>query len=90
MGRLEAQLPTLTGFILPGGHITSGWGHMARTVCRRAERHVVGLSLEADDEKEREQLQGVIVFLNRLSDYLFLFARLCNMKEGFKDILWMK
>lgn len=87
--RIEGQLPALRGFIIPGGHLSSAWAHVARTVCRRAERHVVRLILDAP-EAHIESHRGVIVFLNRLSDYLFVLARYCNLVMGVPDILWKK
>jgi cob(I)alamin adenosyltransferase len=87
--RLEGKLPTLGSFIIPGGHTSSAWAHVARTVCRRAERHVVRLILDAPDA-HTESLRGVIVFLNRLSDYLFVLARYCNLVMGVPDTLWNK
>ena len=89
--RMENGLPPLKDFILPGGHITAAWAHVARTVCRRAERHVVRLSFKsADSEGEEKPYWGVIMFLNRLSDYLFMLARYLNRKEGVDESLWKK
>ncbi len=88
--RIEQQLPKLGAFIVPGGHLSAGLAHMARTVCRRTERHVVRLRYEEKDTQEISHLDGVIVFLNRLSDYLFVLARLCNKLAGKPDVLWMK
>jgi len=68
--RIEAKLPTLKSFIIPGGHGSAAFAHMARTVCRRAERHVVRLINDAQGIP-RESLRGVIIFLNRLSDSNF-------------------
>jgi cob(I)alamin adenosyltransferase len=87
--RMEEQLPALRSFIIPGGHLSAAYAHMARTVCRRAERHVVELVADARGSRS-ESLSGVIVFLNRLSDYLFVFARYCNLRMGVPDILWEK
>jgi cob(I)alamin adenosyltransferase len=81
--RMEKNLPTLRDFLLPGGHISSAWAHMARAVCRRAERRVVGL-------EDAGQLSSVIVYLNRLSDYLFVLARHCNRLQGLTDTIWQK
>jgi cob(I)alamin adenosyltransferase len=86
--RLEEELPALRGFIIPGGHISAAWAHVARTVCRRAERHVVRLSEESSENQAA--LREVIVYLNRLSDYLFVLARYCNQIAGVADILWKK
>ena len=87
--RMEEDLPTLRSFIIPGGHQSAAYAHMARTVCRRTERHVVKLMVKGH-ERNAESLRGVIVFLNRLSDYLFVFARYCNLMMGVPDTLWKK
>jgi cob(I)alamin adenosyltransferase len=80
--RLNAGLPVLKSFILPGGEPAAAWCHLARTVCRRAEREVVTL---ARTERVNQQ---VIVYLNRLSDLLFVLARVYN-KQGRGDVgLW--
>ena len=88
--RIDESLPTLKDFLLPGGHISAAWAHVARTVCRRAERHVVRLSATQTGSEDSEQLRDVIVYLNRLSDYLFVVARLCNKIHGLPDTLWKK
>ncbi len=78
----EAKLPELKQFILPGGCPAGAALHLARTVCRRAERRVQSLSREA-------KLPGEIpVFLNRLSDYLFTAARLANHQAGAVEEPW--
>lgn len=79
--RLNAGLTPLTSFILPGGTGPAAWCHLARTVCRRAEREVVTL---AHEETINSQ---VIIYLNRLSDLLFVLARVYN-NNGHDDILW--
>jgi cob(I)alamin adenosyltransferase len=76
------RLQPLKSFILPGGTTSAAWCHLARTVCRRAERDVVAL---AHVEKVNPQ---VIVYLNRLSDLLFVLARVCN-NDGRDDVLWV-
>jgi cob(I)alamin adenosyltransferase len=86
--RLEKELPVLRSFILPGGHITSAWAHVARTVCRRCERKVVPLINKARKSKSGEQYQNLFILLNRLSDYLFVLARHCNHLYGVSDKLW--
>jgi cob(I)alamin adenosyltransferase len=88
--RMEEELDTLKGFILPGGGVPASMAHVARTVCRRAERHVVRLADETGTGGEEGNLQGVIIFLNRLSDYLFVLARYCNWIEGLIDIPWKR
>ncbi len=80
----EINLPSLKYFILPGGTILSSYFHNARTVCRRAERLAVKLSLE-------EQLNEILIkFLNRLSDLLFVMARYSNHLAGIDDVKWEK
>ena len=80
--RLNDRLQPLNSFILPGGTPAAAWCHLARTVCRRAERDVVTL---ARQEKVNPQ---VVVYLNRLSDLLFVLARVCN-NDGRDDVLWV-
>ena len=80
--RLEADLPALTSFVLPAGCAGASALHHARTVCRRAERAVVGV-------QESAALRGeLIVYLNRLSDLLFVMARHENWRNGVPDVAW--
>ena len=88
--RIDESLPALKDFLLPGGHMSAVWAHLARTVCRRAERHVVRLSASQTGIGDSDQLRNVIVYLNRLSDYLFMVARFCNKIHGFPDTVWKK
>jgi cob(I)alamin adenosyltransferase len=83
--RMEATLPVLGGFILPGGHPAAAWAHVARTVCRRAERRVTAL---ADREDHADPLPTIRVYLNRLSDFLFVLARHINRRCGIADTVW--
>lgn len=80
--RLNEPLPPLTSFVLPGGAPAAAWCHLARTVCRRAERDVVTLA------RTEEVNPHLIVYLNRLSDLLFVLARSVN-RAGPGDILWV-
>lgn len=82
--RHEADLAPLKTFILPGGTRAAASLHLARTVCRRAERRVV--SLAADEPVSRH----LVVYLNRLSDLLFVLARTANRAAGGADIPWSK
>lgn len=82
--RLTEILDPLKSFILPGGTPASAWLHLARTVCRRAERSVVSLILQ---ESAKVNLQ-VLIYLNRLSDLFFVMARMAN-GNGQADILWV-
>ena len=86
--RYEKELTGLNAFILPGGHITAAWAHVARTVCRRCERKTVALITRSMKSKATKPYQHLLVFLNRLSDYLFVFARQCNRIHGVADKPW--
>ena len=86
--RMEDDLEALGGFILPGGHATSAIAHVARTVCRRAERHTVRILSEPATNGISDSIHPIIVYLNRLSDYLFVLARHCNHIHGVSDIPW--
>lgn len=77
----EQALPPLRKFILPGGSMCGAWLHLARTVCRRAERRVVSLG-----EGEVEPI--VVVYLNRLSDLLFVMARTASHRQGAPEAEW--
>jgi cob(I)alamin adenosyltransferase len=79
--RLERELPPLRHFILSGGSAAGATLHLARAVCRRAERRVVGLGEAAVDPV-------VIVYLNRLSDLLFVMARVANARAGAPEVEW--
>ena len=79
--RLEAELPPLRRFILPGGSPAGALLHLARTVCRRAERRVVSLGTDSVEP-------GVIIYLNRLSDLLFVMARAVNRRAGIPETEW--
>jgi cob(I)alamin adenosyltransferase len=79
----EAELQPMTHFILPGGSQGAAALHVARTVCRRAERRVVTAMSEGEASKE------VVVFLNRLSDLLFVMARVANHRAGVQDVKWL-
>ncbi len=79
MDEMEAELPRMTHFILPGGSPAVSFAHLARTVCRRAERRTVEVA-EAD--------AAVVVYLNRLSDYLFVLSRYLGKLEGIEEIKW--
>ena len=78
----EAELPRLRNFILPGGGEAAARLHLARTVCRRAERLLVGWAME------RPVPAVMITYLNRLSDWLFVQARWANQSAGIDDIPW--
>lgn len=79
---MESELAPLTTFILPGGSAKAAQLHIARTVCRRAERRVTALGDDSDATK------STVAYLNRLSDYLFVAARYANLKAGVADVPW--
>jgi cob(I)alamin adenosyltransferase len=78
----DAQVPPLRTFVLPGGHETAARAHLARTTCRTAERAVVRLA------HEEEVRADVLTYLNRLSDFLFVCARLLNHRAGVDEVTW--
>ena len=80
--RFEAELPPLRRFILPGGSRAGAWLHLARTVCRRAERRIVTLA------RETEISPIVLTYMNRLSDLLFVLARAANRRAGAEEVEW--
>lgn len=80
--RMQADLPELKHFILPGGSSAVSAAHLARTVCRRAERKCVALAMESEVE------YIIIHYLNRLSDYFFVLARWTGHREGIEEIKW--
>jgi cob(I)alamin adenosyltransferase len=83
MDEMDALLPTMKNFILPGGHNSVSYGHIARCVCRRAERLVIRL-------QEQEPVEeSVVQFLNRLSDYLFVLCRIMAQELGVEETPWM-
>jgi cob(I)alamin adenosyltransferase len=80
--RMDDQLEPLTRFILPGGHQVVSFCHLARTVCRRAERCVILL------QEQEEVKENVIQYLNRLSDYLFVLGRLIAKELNVEEVTW--
>jgi cob(I)alamin adenosyltransferase len=81
---LEGELPPLNQFILPGGSPASAHLHLARTVCRRAERVVIRLGRQPDEHVP----DTIRIYLNRLSDFLFVLARVVNHRAGVSDVPW--
>ncbi len=81
--RMDASLPPMTHFVLPGGHPTVSFCHIARCVCRRAERLAVHLNdMEPVDP-------AILRYLNRLSDYLFVLARMLTSQLGADEVKWI-
>jgi cob(I)alamin adenosyltransferase len=82
MDKMNESLPELTSFILPGGHISVSYCHLARTICRRAERWTIEIT-------ESEKVDPVILeYLNRLSDYFFVLARRISKEKNAREIAW--
>jgi len=81
--KADDELEPLKNFILPGGTRLSSYLHLARSVCRRAERRCVELRHQEPDIEE-----VALVWLNRLSDYFFVVARLANQRQGVSDVAW--
>ena len=79
---MDEELPEMRNFVLPGGHIAVSAGHIARCVCRRAERNAIALS---QDEPVDEL---IIKYLNRLSDYLFVLCRWMSLKTKANEVPW--
>jgi cob(I)alamin adenosyltransferase len=80
--KLESELAPISYFILPGGTVESALFHICRTVVRRAERTAVALS------KEQKISEEILMYLNRLSDLLFVLARVTNIRQNCNDIPW--
>jgi len=82
MDVIDSQVPKLTAFVLPGGHESVSFGHVARTVCRRAERAVIHL-------QQGEEVEEIVIrYLNRLSDYLFMLCRIMTHDLGIEEVTW--
>lgn len=82
LDQLNEGLEPLKEFILPGGSRAAAYAHLARTICRRSERRVISLA------REEAVSSAAIKYLNRLSDLLFVLARVVNRGEGVADVLW--
>ncbi|WP_448518670.1 cob(I)yrinic acid a,c-diamide adenosyltransferase [Rhodoflexus sp.] len=82
MDEMDAVLPPLRHFVLPGGHTSVSFCHIARTVCRRAERLVIALT------EESEVHPMIVPYLNRLSDYLFVLSRKMAQELGAEEVKW--
>jgi cob(I)alamin adenosyltransferase len=82
MDIIDSAVPKLRSFVLPGGHQSVSFGHLARTVCRRAERAVVHLA-------QQEEVEDIVIrYLNRLSDYLFMLCRAMTYELGIEEVTW--
>ena len=79
---MEEELPQLTNFILPGGHIHVSYCHLARVYCRKAERKIVALN------EQEVVMPTIIIYLNRLSDYLFVLSRKIAQDLKVEELPW--
>lgn len=86
---MTSHLPELREFILPGGHPLSAALHLARTICRRAERHIVSCEI-SPPKPESLTYRQIVTFINRLSDYLFVAARFANYIHKVNEVKWQK
>lgn len=82
--KMSAQMPELRKFILPGGGSVGAMLHLSRSACRRAERKIVALNNKEKIDK------NILIYINRLSDLLFVMARFANFKEKRKEIVWLQ
>jgi cob(I)alamin adenosyltransferase len=82
--KIDMELPQLTNFVLPGGAKRAALAHVCRTVCRRAERRIVALAEETFVDPT------VLKYVNRLSDFLFVFSRYINVTSQIDELLWNK
>ncbi len=80
--KMNAELPELRAFILPGGCIEASFCHICRTISRRAERRIIEMKINYNTDIQ------IIKYINRLSDYFFTLARYVSLKIGAKEILW--
>jgi cob(I)alamin adenosyltransferase len=82
MDLIDSQVPPLRAFVLPGGHPSVSFGHIARTVCRRSERAVIHL-------QQGEEVEEIVIrYLNRLSDYLFMLCRAMTYELNIEEVTW--
>ena len=89
MHRMRERLPSLHGFIVPGGTACAAWAHIARATCRRAERRAVTAASHGGGSTDaRGHLAAPLAYLNRLSEYLFTLARSVNHAAGIHDDPW--
>jgi cob(I)alamin adenosyltransferase len=80
---MNENLPVMTHFVLPGGHQTVSFCHIARCICRKAERITTQLSVESEIDEQ------ILIYLNRLSDYLFVLARKLTYDNNAQEIQWI-
>jgi cob(I)alamin adenosyltransferase len=82
MDKIESLIPPLKFFVLPGGCKSNAWAHVCRTICRRAERRIYNLTEQGEIDP------AALKYINRLSDYFFLFSRKQNFIHNIDEIIW--
>ena len=82
---MENCMHDIRSFIIPGGHFSAAQAHVARSVSRRAERHVIKYFRKYNLEELPEPMKNVLAYLNRLSDYLFILSRFCNFMQNVEE-----
>lgn len=90
MDAFNQHLPPLKEFILPGGNAAAAAAHIARSVCRRAERSLVSLHQQLNNEGSEPLNPLLLIYVNRLSDWLFVCARQLARLEGKTEVLWQR
>ena len=80
---IDLSLPKMTNFIIPGGHVTVSTCHISRSICRRAERKCIKFA------KQFELNNDILIYLNRLSDYLFVLSRKISLDTNTQEIMWV-
>ena len=80
---IDSSLPKMTNFIVPGGHVTVSTCHISRSICRRAERNCIKFA------KQFELNNNILIYLNRLSDYLFILSRKISLDTNTQEIKWV-
>jgi cob(I)alamin adenosyltransferase len=80
---IDSSLPKMTNFIVPGGHVTVSTCHISRSICRRAERKCIKFA------KQFELNNNILIYLNRLSDYLFILSRKISLDTNTQEIKWV-
>jgi cob(I)alamin adenosyltransferase len=86
MDQMLEKLDPLTSFVLPGGSQMNAWAHICRTQCRRAEREISALKISFPEQPT----DGIIIYINRLSDWFFVFSRWISKMENLTEYLWQR
>jgi cob(I)alamin adenosyltransferase len=85
---MQNSIPPINTFILPGGDFSAALAHVARTICRRAEREIIQFYQQSTNSLYHENIEKSVIYLNRLSDYLYILARFINHLNNFPEKEW--